>query len=373
MVYRSLTVAHEDGVATLTLRRPPTNAINGQVLDEIMAALEAWESDPAVTAVVLTGGIRNAFCTGGDLQQLFGQDMAGLGRDERMALFDRFQRIYSRIEAHPKPTVAAINGVAIGGGLELALVCDLRVASEVAYFSMPELKHGIIPGLGATQRLSRFIGVGRAKEMLFLGRMVRAETALAWGLVDRLVTRDRVLAVACELARDLGGKPASAVRALKECFLQNGDADGLRVETEAFARLVGEQIAGAPGAGRERLRRPGRGRHRSHRGIGRAIALELARQGAAWRSRTAAARIWRTPSRASWRPRGPVARGPGGSADLERVREMVAHTRRELGDIHALVNNAGITRDKLLMMMGGDDWKDVIDTNLTGCSTSVGR
>jgi enoyl-CoA hydratase/carnithine racemase len=248
MVFSSLTVAHEDGVGTITLRRPPTNAINGQVLDEIMTALESWQSDPDVAAVILTGGIRNAFCTGGDLQQLFGEDMAGLGDQGRMALFERFQRIYARIEAYPKPTIAAINGVTIGGGLELALVCDLRVASEVAYFSMPELKHGIIPGLGATQRLSRFIGVGRAKEMLFLGRMVRAETALAWGLVDRMVPRDRVLAVARELARDLAAKPASAVRALKECFLQDGGAGGLRLETEAFARLVGEQLAERTGS-----------------------------------------------------------------------------------------------------------------------------
>ena len=243
MVFSSLTVAHEDGVGTITLCRPPTNAINGQVLDEIMTALESWQSDPDVAAVILTGGIRNAFCTGGDLQQLFGQDMAGLGEHGRMELFERFQRIYARIEAYPKPTIAAINGVTIGGGLELALVCDLRVASEVAYFSMPELKHGIIPGLGATQRLARFIGVGRAKEILFLGRMIRAETALAWGLVDRLVPRDRVLASAREMARDLGAKPASAVRALKECFLQDGGADALRFETEAFARLVGARIA----------------------------------------------------------------------------------------------------------------------------------
>ena len=250
MVFSSLTVAHEDGVGTITLRRPPTNAINGQVLDEIMTALESWQSDPDVAAVILTGGIRNAFCTGGDLQQLFGQDMAGLGDQGRMALFERFQRIYSRIEAYPKPTIAAINGVTIGGGLELALVCDLRVASEVAYFSMPELKHGIIPGLGATQRLSRFIGVGRAKEMLFLGRMVRAETALEWGLIDRMVARDRVLPVARELARELAAKPASAVRALKECFLQDGDTGGgLRLETEAFARLVGEQLAERTGSG----------------------------------------------------------------------------------------------------------------------------
>jgi enoyl-CoA hydratase/carnithine racemase len=247
MRFHHLSVAHQGGVGTLTLIRPPINAINGQVLDEIVTALEAWTETPAVAAVVLTGGIRNAFCTGGDLQQLFGEEMAGLGREERMTLFERFQRIYSRIEAYPKPLIAAINGVAIGGGLELALVCDLRVASEVAYFSMPELKHGIIPGLGATQRLSRFIGVGRAKEMLFLGRMIRAETALAWGLVDRVLPRDRVLPTARDLASDLAGKPPSAVRALKECFLRDAGADGLRHETEAFARLVAEQLADRSG------------------------------------------------------------------------------------------------------------------------------
>jgi enoyl-CoA hydratase/carnithine racemase len=249
MVPRYVTAEQAGGVGTLTLNRPPINAINGQVLDEIAAALEAWEGDPAVAAVVLTGGIRNAFCTGGDLAQLFGKEMAGLGREDRVALFDRFQRIYSRIDAFPKPTVAAINGVTIGGGLELALVCDLRVASDVAYFSMPELKHGIIPGLGATHRLSRFVGLGRAKEMLFLGRMIRAETALAWGLVDRLVPRDRVLATARELARDLTTKPPSAVRALKECFRRDGGADSLRLETEAFARLVGEQLDERSGNG----------------------------------------------------------------------------------------------------------------------------
>jgi enoyl-CoA hydratase len=247
MRFHHLSVAHQGGVGTLTLIRPPINAINGQVLDEIVTALEAWQEDPAVAAVVVTGGIRNAFCTGGDLQQLFGEEMASLGREGRMALFDRFQRIYSRIEAYPKPLVAAINGVAIGGGLELALVCDLRVSSDVAYFSMPELKHGIIPGLGATQRLSRFIGVGRAKEMLFLGRMIRAETALAWGLVDRVLPRDRVLPTARDLASDLAGKPPSAVRALKECFLRDAGADGLRHETEAFARLVAEQLADRSG------------------------------------------------------------------------------------------------------------------------------
>src|SRR5262245_58297847 len=118
MELRYLTIAQDGGVGTVTLARPPINAINGHVLDEIMTVLEVWEADPAVVAVVLTGGIRNAFCTGGDLQQLFGDDMASLGAAERVALFERFQRMYSRIEAYPKPTVAAINGVAIGGGLE---------------------------------------------------------------------------------------------------------------------------------------------------------------------------------------------------------------------------------------------------------------
>jgi len=249
MGFRYVTVAHEGGVGTLTFCRPPVNAINDEVLDEIVAALEAWEADPAVNAVVLTGGIRNAFCTGADIQQLFSKEMAGLGRDARVTLFDRFQRIYAQIEAFPKPTVAAINGVTIGAGLELTLVCDLRVASDVAYFSMPELKHGIIPGAGATQRLSRFVGLGRAREMLFLGKMIRAETALAWGLVDRLVPRARVLATAGELARSLASKPPSAVRALKECFAKDDGVDGFRRETEAFARLVDEQLDQRTGNG----------------------------------------------------------------------------------------------------------------------------
>ena len=136
---------------------PPINAINGDVLREILTSLEGWKGDTNIRAVVLCGGIRNAFCTGGDVGQLFGDDMATLGTRDKKKLFWTFQEIYSSIEAYPKPTIAAINGIAIGGGLELALVCDLRVASEVSYFSMPELKHGIIPGLGATQRLPRFI------------------------------------------------------------------------------------------------------------------------------------------------------------------------------------------------------------------------
>src|SRR5262249_61036552 len=103
MMFSSLTVAHEDGVGTITLRRPPTNAINGKVLDEIMTALESWQSDPDVAAVILTGGIRNAFCTGGDLQQLFGEGLAGLGDQGRMALVERFPGIHAPIRGSPQP------------------------------------------------------------------------------------------------------------------------------------------------------------------------------------------------------------------------------------------------------------------------------
>ena len=233
----------EGSVGILTLIRPPINAINGDVLTEIMTALKEWGETESVSAVVLTGGIRNAFCTGGDIGQLFGNAMAGLGVQERRSLFLHFQDIYSWIEAYAKPTVAAINGVAIGGGLELALVCDFRVASEVAVFSMPELKHRIIPGLGATQRLPRFIGVGRAKEMLLLGKMIRAGRALEWGLVHRVAPRTEVLDHAVALARELGEKPASAVKVLKSCFLQEGGIRTLHDEAEAFTELVEERIA----------------------------------------------------------------------------------------------------------------------------------
>jgi enoyl-CoA hydratase len=242
----------EDGVALVTLYRPPTNALIGPMIDEIVQVFDAFTDDAAVRAVVVTGGVRNSFSSGGDLAALFGDTIRAAGETARRELFERMQGAFEYIEAFPKPTVAAINGVAIGAGLELALVCDLRVASELAYFALPELRHGIIPGLGGTQRLVRIVGLGRAKELLMVGRRLRAEDALGWGLVHRLAPHHATVAVARALAAELGAKSLTAFAALKRTIQSGlvGSAAGLRYETDEFTALLTRRLAN--GAGDER-------------------------------------------------------------------------------------------------------------------------
>lgn len=237
--YLQLTV--EDAVATVVLNRPPTNAMIGPMIDELVGALKYVADDSAVGAVVITGGIRNSFSSGGDLGALFSDPIRQAGEQELHELFRHMQSAYSEIEDFPKPTVAAINGVAIGAGLELALACDFRVASELSYFALPELVHHIIPGLGGTQRLARLIGLGRAKEMLMLGRRLRAEEALAWGLVHRLAPHRKTLDCALTLARELARKPYDAFATLKRTIhhgMRVGPDIGLTEETRAFVEIL---------------------------------------------------------------------------------------------------------------------------------------
>jgi enoyl-CoA hydratase/carnithine racemase len=238
-------VTLRDHVAIITLERPPRNALIEPMITELVTALEELDTSSAARAVVVTGGVRNAFSTGGDLDALFGGDMQSASETMRIAVFERMQRCFSKIEDFPKPTIAAINGVAIGAGLELALVCDLRVASELAYFALPELRHGIIPGLGATQRLARVVGLGRAKEMLIIGRRLRAEDALAWGLVHRLAPHRATLDQALKLAREVADKPLGAFAALKRAIhagLRHGPEMGLYQETREFTTLLGQHL-----------------------------------------------------------------------------------------------------------------------------------
>lgn len=238
-----------DEVGILTLYRPPINAVNGPVLWELVSILEEWEKNDQVRSLVLTGGIRNAFCTGGDLNQLFGGWMRELAYDRKLELFWSFQRIYRLIESYPKPIVAAINGLAIGGGLELSLVCDYRVASELSYFSLPEVPKGIIPSLGATQRLASYIGWGRAKEMMLLGRRINAQTAWEWGLVNQVAPHRQVVTKSLEVARELARMPAPAVKALKRCMFfsrQGPDEGALYRETETFTKLFHELVKEKP-------------------------------------------------------------------------------------------------------------------------------
>ncbi|WP_019633106.1 enoyl-CoA hydratase/isomerase family protein [Actinomadura atramentaria] len=225
----------EDGIATIRLDRPKMNALNAQVQRELAEAAVLVGEDDAVAAVVLYGGER-VFAAGADIKEmavLGAADMAG-------AASRRLQDFTKALAAIPKPVIAAITGYALGGGLEVALTADFRVAGEGAKVGQPEIQLGIIPGAGGTQRLARLVGPSRAKDLVFSGRHVKAAEALAIGLVDRVVPDDQVYAAALEWARTFVGGPAAALRAAKQAIdagLETDLATGLEIERVQFAAL----------------------------------------------------------------------------------------------------------------------------------------
>jgi enoyl-CoA hydratase/carnithine racemase len=223
-----------DRVATIHIQRPPMNALSLQVQAEMKAAAEAVSVDSQVGAVVVTGGPK-VFAAGADVKEMSQMDYQTMVA-KSTGLHDAFNAV-ARI---PKPTIAAITGYALGGGLELALCCDLRVAGDNARVGQPEILLGIIPGAGGTQRLPRLIGPAKAKDLIFSGRFVTADEALAIGLVDRVVAPDDVERIAHEWAAELARGPALALRAAKEAIDAGGEVDlatGLAIERMAFMSL----------------------------------------------------------------------------------------------------------------------------------------
>lgn len=223
-----------DGIGTIRLERPPMNALNTQVQEELRAAATAAAEDPQVRAVVVYGGER-VFAAGADITEFPTTSYAQMAvrAAALSAAFDAVARI-------PKPVVAAVTGYALGGGCELALACDWRVVAEDARLGQPEIRLGLIPGAGGTQRLARLIGPARAKDLVFSGRMVRADEALRIGLADRVVPPDAVYAAAVELVRPYIGGPALALRAAKLAVDGGLDLDlasGLAWESQLFAGL----------------------------------------------------------------------------------------------------------------------------------------
>ena len=197
--YENLLYEAADGLAWVTLNRPERlNALNARTLDELADALERVAADSDVRCLIMTGAGRRAFVAGADIGELRGLD--GLGG---MALNERGQRVFRRLETLGVVSIAAVNGYALGGGCELAMSCTLRVASDNAAFGLPELSLGLIPGFGGTQRLARLIGKGRALELILTGRQLKAEEALAVGLVSRVVPPDELRAAAVALARTI--------------------------------------------------------------------------------------------------------------------------------------------------------------------------
>ena len=197
-----------DGVAHLELNRPEArNAINLEMIQALHRQLEAWAADDAVKCVVLSGAGGKAFAGGADIAEL-------RERTHREAFFGLNQTLFARLEDFPRPTIAAIDGFALGGGLELALACDLRVASKSAKIGLPEVTLGIYPAAGGTWRLPRLVGLGRAKELVFTGRIVEADEANRWGLFERFVDAD-ALGAAFALAEEITRNDPLAIQVAK--------------------------------------------------------------------------------------------------------------------------------------------------------------
>lgn len=222
-----------EGVATLTINRPEAmNAMTPGMLDELEAAVGRIVSAPDVRVAILTGAGQKAFMAGADIGAM--RDMTPAAARE---LAVKAHRIYRAIECSPKPFIAAVNGYALGGGCELALACDIRIAAENARFGQPEINIGILPGFGGSQRLPRLVGKGRALEMILTGEMIDAAEAWRIGLANRLVPRESLSGEANQLARVIAAKSAAAVRLCKEAVgngLEMDLARGCAYEADLF-------------------------------------------------------------------------------------------------------------------------------------------
>ncbi|MFI0357044.1 enoyl-CoA hydratase/isomerase family protein [Actinomadura sp. 9N407] len=225
----------EDGIATIRLDRPKMNALNARMQTELIEAAREVTQDTTVSAVILYGG-EKVFAAGADIKEMAGMSYAEMSSGHSRLLQD-FAKALAGI---PKPVIAAVNGYALGGGLEVALTADFRVAGEGAKVGQPEIQLGIIPGAGGTQRLARLIGPARAKDLIFSGRHVPAAEALEIGLVDKVVPDDQVYAAAKEWAATFVGGPAIALRAAKQAIDAGWEVDlgtGLEIERTQFAAL----------------------------------------------------------------------------------------------------------------------------------------
>lgn len=217
MTYENLQVSIEAGIAHVTINRPKAlNALNQATIKDLEGVLDHIEQDDTVKVVIYTGAGEKAFVAGGDISV-----MAPLNALEARAAAQRSQLLFNRIEMSPKISIAAVNGYALGGGCELAMACDLRIAADTAKLGQPEINLGILPGWGGTQRLPRLVGKGKAKELMLTGDMVDAEQACRIGLVNQVVPAAELTAAALELAQKIAGKPQVAVRLIKEA-VENG-------------------------------------------------------------------------------------------------------------------------------------------------------
>ena len=236
MENQNLLVENKDGVALLTINRPTVlNSLNSKVLDELLAAFEALSLDEAVKVIVLTGSGEKAFVAGADIAE-----MASCTAQQALGFARKGQHLVNFIGQLTKPVIAAVNGFALGGGLEMALACDFIYASENARFGLPEVTLGIMPGFGGTQKVGRLLGRNRANELIFTGKFLTAAEAREWGIVNAVFPAGELLGKAFETAAKIAGNGLLGVAHAKDAVrrgLDMGEADGMDYEAALFATL----------------------------------------------------------------------------------------------------------------------------------------
>ena len=226
------------GVGTIRLDRPKLNPLNAQVASELGSIVDEVKDRDDVRAVVVWGGDR-VFAAGADIKEMGERDAVTMYR-----YIGGFQDVFTRLENLPQITIAAINGYALGGGCELSLACDMRICATDSQLGQPEILLGVIPGAGGTQRLPRLVGVGRAKELIYTGRFVPADEALAIGLVNEVVEPEQVYPRAVEIAERFAAGPLVALMAAKQVIQAGVDVDkatGVMLERQAFAALFASE------------------------------------------------------------------------------------------------------------------------------------
>ncbi len=239
MDLNNLLYEKSDGISVITLNRPKAmNAINDDLIKELSMVLDAAASDEEVRAVIITGGPK-AFAAGGDIA--FMLEAAPLAAEQ---FVDNVREAFDKIEQMAKPVVAAISGLALGGGCELAMACDIRLAAEGTLFGQPEINLGIMPGAGGTQRLTRLVGPGWAKHMILTGANIDVDTAFKIGLVTKIVPKDDLMEEARKIAKLLVAKSPIALKTAKSCINSAPDvnlAAGLSNEIKSWALLFSSQ------------------------------------------------------------------------------------------------------------------------------------
>ncbi|MBN1197149.1 MAG: enoyl-CoA hydratase/isomerase family protein [Candidatus Aminicenantes bacterium] len=233
--FQTILVKQAGAVTSVTINRPRVmNALNNNVLADLGGFFESHQSNESTRCVLLTGAGEKAFVAGADIREL-----AAMDRDAGTVHATKAQRLMQEIQDFPVPVIAVINGFALGGGCELALACDIRLAATTARLGQPEINLGLIPGFGGTQRLARLVGRGKAMRLILTGAMIPAEEAMRIGLVDRVYPPEELMPAAIALANEIASKSRQALTMAKTAIHRGLDetlADGCRIEAECFGR-----------------------------------------------------------------------------------------------------------------------------------------